>query len=46
MVMRWAARPSCRSLHGVGLMIERGVGVREYRKVEFKRLDEDFFGEE
>lgn len=28
------------------LMIEHGVGVREYRKVEFKRLDEDFFGEE
>lgn len=28
------------------LMIEHGVGVRNYRKVEFKRLDEDFFGEE
>jgi restriction system protein len=28
------------------LMIEHGVGVREYRKVEFKRLDEDFFAEE
>ena len=28
------------------LMIEHGVGVRAYRKVEFKRLDEDFFGEE
>ncbi|MCM5554023.1 restriction endonuclease [Pleomorphomonas sp. NRK KF1] len=28
------------------LMIEHGVGVREYRKVAFKRLDEDFFGEE
>lgn len=29
-----------------GLMIEHGVGVRGYRTVEFKRLDEDFFGEE
>ena len=28
------------------LMIEHGVGVRSYRAVEFKRLDEDFFGEE
>lgn len=28
------------------LMIEHGVGVRSYRRVEFKRLDEDFFGEE
>lgn len=28
------------------LMIEYGVGVRGYRTVEFKRLDEDFFGEE
>ncbi len=28
------------------LMIEHGVGVRSYRIVEFKRLDEDFFGEE
>lgn len=28
------------------LMIEHGVGVRGYRAVEFKRLDEDFFGEE
>lgn len=28
------------------LMIEHGVGVRGYRTVEFKRLDEDFFGEE
>lgn len=28
------------------LMIEHGVGVRGYRMVEFKRLDEDFFGEE
>jgi restriction system protein len=28
------------------LMIEHGVGVRSYRNVEFKRLDEDFFGEE
>ncbi len=28
------------------LMIEHGVGVRSYRMVEFKRLDEDFFGEE
>ncbi|MDQ0316824.1 restriction endonuclease [Amorphus orientalis] len=28
------------------LMIEHGVGVRSYRTVEFKRLDEDFFGEE
>jgi restriction system protein len=28
------------------LMIEHGVGVRSYRKVEFKRLDEDFFAEE
>ncbi len=28
------------------LMIEHGVGVRNYRTVEFKRLDEDFFGEE
>lgn len=28
------------------LMIGHGVGVRSYRTVEFKRLDEDFFGEE
>lgn len=28
------------------LMIEHGVGVRSYRVVEFKRLDEDFFSEE
>jgi restriction system protein len=28
------------------LMIEHGVGARGYRTVEFKRLDEDFFGEE
>lgn len=28
------------------LMIEHGVGVRSYRTVEFKRLDEDFFSEE
>ncbi len=28
------------------LMIEHGVGVRRYRAVEFKRLDEDFFGED
>ncbi|MEP9350007.1 restriction endonuclease [Xanthobacter sp. KR7-225] len=28
------------------LMIEHGVGVRNYRTVDFKRLDEDFFGEE
>ena len=28
------------------LMIEHGVGVRSYRTVEIKRLDEDFFGEE
>ncbi len=28
------------------LMIEHGVGVRDYRQVVFKRLDEDFFGEE
>ncbi len=28
------------------LMIEHGVGVRSYRTVEFKRLDEDFFGED
>ena len=28
------------------LMIEHGVGIRGYRTVEFKRLDEDFFGEE
>ncbi|AKR55109.1 restriction endonuclease [Devosia sp. H5989] len=28
------------------LMIEHDVGVRQYRKVEFKRLDEDFFSEE
>lgn len=28
------------------LMIEHGVGVRGYRTVEFKRLDEDFFDEE
>lgn len=28
------------------LMIENGVGVRSYRTVEFRRLDEDFFGEE
>lgn len=27
------------------LMIEHGVGVRSYRTVEFRRLDEDFFGE-
>jgi hypothetical protein len=28
------------------LMIQHGVGVRSYRTVEFKRLDEDFFDEE
>lgn len=28
------------------LMIEHQVGVRGYRTVEFKRLDEDFFNEE
>lgn len=28
------------------LMVEHGVGVRSYRTVKFKRLDEDFFGEE
>jgi len=28
------------------LMIEHGVGVRVSRKIEFKRLDEDFFSEE
>jgi len=28
------------------LMTEHGVGVRSYRTVKFKRLDEDFFGEE
>ncbi|KOF16999.1 restriction endonuclease [Ensifer adhaerens] len=28
------------------LMIEHDVGVRGYRTVEFKRLDEDFFSEE
>lgn len=28
------------------LLIEHGVGVRSYRTVEFKRLDEDFFSEE
>ncbi len=28
------------------LMIEHRVGVRGYRTVEFKRLDEDFFNEE
>lgn len=28
------------------LMIEYGVGVRVSRKIEFKRLDEDFFSEE
>lgn len=28
------------------LMIEHDVGVRAYRSVEFKRLDEDFFNEE
>ncbi|WP_245498038.1 restriction endonuclease [Rhizobium ruizarguesonis] len=28
------------------LMIEHDVGVRGYRMVEFKRLDEDFFSEE
>lgn len=28
------------------LMIEHNVGVRSYRVVEFKRLDEDFFSEE
>jgi restriction system protein len=28
------------------LMIEHNVGVRTYRAVEFKRLDEDFFAEE
>lgn len=27
-------------------MIEHGVGVRGYRTVEFKRQNEDFFGEE
>lgn len=29
-----------------GLMIEYGVGVRVSRRIEFKRLDEDFFAEE
>lgn len=28
------------------LMIEHDVGVRSHRRVEFKRLDEDFFSEE
>lgn len=28
------------------LMIEHGVGVRVSRRIEFKRLDEDFFAEE
>jgi len=28
------------------LMIEYGVGVRPFRRIEFKRLDEDFFSEE
>ncbi len=28
------------------LMIERGVGVRTSRTIEFKRLDEDFFSED
>jgi restriction system protein len=28
------------------LMIEHDVGVRGYRVVAFKRLDEDFFAEE
>jgi restriction system protein len=28
------------------LMIEHSVGVRGFRTVEFKRLDQDFFGEE
>lgn len=28
------------------LMVEHNVGVRSYRVVEFKRLDEDFFAEE
>jgi hypothetical protein len=28
------------------LMIEHSVGVRLSRKLEFKRLDEDFFSEE
>jgi len=28
------------------LMIEHGVGVRSSRKLEFKRLDEDFFSED
>jgi len=28
------------------LMIEHNVGVRSYRVVEFKRLDEDFFSED
>ena len=28
------------------LMIEHNVGVRVNRRIEFKRLDEDFFGEE
>ncbi|MGO4111952.1 restriction endonuclease [Rhizobium ruizarguesonis] len=28
------------------LMIEHGVGVRGYRTVEFKRLDEDFFSDD
>jgi restriction system protein len=28
------------------LMIEHNVGVRSYRTVDFKRLDEDFFSEE
>jgi restriction system protein len=27
-------------------MIEHGVGVQGYRTVEFKRQNEDFFGEE
>lgn len=30
----------------IDLMIENGVGVRLGRRIEFKRLDEDFFAEE
>ncbi|WP_249403221.1 restriction endonuclease [Sphingomonas sp. CFBP 8765] len=29
-----------------GLMIEYGVGVRVSRRIEFKRIDEDFFAED
>jgi restriction system protein len=28
------------------LMIEHGVGVRTFRAIEFRRLDEDFFSED